>query len=146
MRYAWVAVAALVVAPGVVSAQADPPRRGMGPMGGMMQQNVARLLLERGADLELQAKQVTKLEAIAKKLDARAEPVLKEMREVREAGGMRDLPAERRQALMAKVQELRTAGDEAFEKEIRPLLDATQAGKAAKIIEEARPPRGGPRR
>jgi hypothetical protein len=140
MRRTMIVALAMLTLPGLAAAQGGPPRGGM---GSMMQQNVAQLLLDRRADLVLETEQITSLERIAKQLQEKAEPVMKEMEALRGSGGMRNMPADQRQAMMAKMQGLRAANDEAFEKEIKPLLNAAQAEQAAKMIAEARPPRRG---
>ena len=131
MRKAWVFALALLAVPALVQAQ-----RGPGGPGMMAQANVAKLLLENRETISLTDEQVVKLEAVAKTLDEKNGPVLEEMRKAREAGGDR-------QAMMASMQKIRGNSDEAFEKEIKPVLTAEQVTKAEKVIADARPQRRG---
>lgn len=132
MRKAVVFAVALGLAvPALASAQGGGQR---GP--GMMQQNVAQLLVDKKADLGLSAEQVTKLEVVAKTLEEKNAPLIEEMRAARQNGADR-------QAMMATMQKIRTHSDEAFEKEIKPVLSAGQVTKAEQIIAASRPPRRG---
>lgn len=132
MRKAMVfAVAMGLAMPALASAQGGAQR---GP--GMMQQNVAALLVEKKAELALSAEQVTKLEVVAKTLEEKNAPLIEEMRAARQNGGDR-------QAMMATMQKIRGNADEAFEKEIKPLLGAEQITKAEQIIAESRQRRRG---
>jgi hypothetical protein len=138
MQLRNLAVAAvLLVLPGALLAQ---PGQGRGPMMGMMQQNVARIILEKKDDIGLSAEQVGKLEQVAKSLEEKGEPIREELRRAMQGGGMREMPAEQRERLMARMQALRQQEDEALEKQILPLLDATQQAKAKEAIAAARPP------
>ncbi len=132
MRKAMVLAFAMLAVPALASAQGGPPGGGRG----MMQQNVAKLLIDKQADLSLTAEQVTKLEAVAKKIDEKTTPIMADLRKARESGAGREV-------MMGKMQELRGVSDEAFEKDIKPVLSEEQATKAAKIIEESRPMRRG---
>lgn len=136
MKKSVVFALAMLVLPAVASAQGGGQR---GP--GMMQQNVARLLIEKKADLALSDEQVAKLEVVAKSLEEKNAPIIAEVRAARQAGADR-------QTMMAKMQQIRTNADDALSKEIKPILSADQFTTAEKIIEEARPrrPGGGGRR
>lgn len=122
----------LLVLPGIVQAQGGPPR------GAGMMQSTAKLLLEKKADLGLSDEIAAKLDTIATKQEEKNAPVREEMRKMRESGAGRD-------AMMAKMRELRQADIDVYEKEIKPLLTPAQVEQANKIIAEARPRRPGGR-
>ncbi len=115
-----IAVAALVLAPAVASAQEAPrgPARGMGPM------NTISWLLEARADYQATDEQVAKIEVIKKKFDADTEQLRADMQKLREAGMGGD-----RQAMMEKMRPLRDqmrTKDEAAVAEVMKLLSPEQ--------------------
>ena len=123
----------LLVLPGIAQAQGGPPR------GGGMMQSTARLLLDKKADLGLSDEVAAKLDTIATRLEEKNAPVREELRKMRDSGAGRD-------AMVAKMRELRQADTDVYEKEIKPLLTPEQVEQANKLIEEARPRRPGGRR
>lgn len=135
--------ALLLLVPSMVFAQGGGGRRG-GGRGGSMQGamvNVAKVLIDAKADLVLSDEVVTKLTAVQASIDEKNKPHVDELNKILEAmrgGGGRGDP-EVMQQLQTHAAAARATNDEAYEKEIKPLLTAEQVTKADAAIAAARP-------
>jgi hypothetical protein len=137
---------ALILLPTVVQAQgggAGEAERNANAAIAAATTNVAQVLIDKKADLALSDEVVTKIEAIKAAIDKKNEAFVAEYAKVREAGGTGQMDDAARQAFQAKVAAARQANDEAWEKEIKPLLTPEQATKATEAINAARQPQQG---
>jgi len=114
--------AALVGGATIASAQGGGPPRGMRSSVG--------IILEAKDSLQLSADQVTKLDSIAKALDAKNAPLREKARAAREAGGGMEASREFFTAM-------RQNDEEAFAAALAVLTDA-QKPKAQELVTKAR--------
>jgi hypothetical protein len=102
--------------------------------------NVAKVLIDKKADLALSDEVVTKITTIQAAIDKKNEAFIAEVTKLREAGGPPQMDDAARAAFQAKVAAAAQANEEAWEKEIKPLLTPEQVTKATEAIAAARQP------
>jgi hypothetical protein len=129
MKRQLMLAAALLLVPSALLAQEG--RRGG---GGFRPQNVARLIIDNAAEVELTEEQLPKLEELAQKIDVRNDSTMEAMR----ASGAQPGPQG-----MARMRELRQKQREEVLAELKTLLTADQFTKAEAVIERNRPQRRG---
>jgi hypothetical protein len=105
----------LLVVPSTAMAQGGG-RAGMARQPMMAQQNAFQLLLEKKADYKLTEVQIARVDTIARALQQKHEPLVKEMQALMQGGGMRNLTAEQRQGLMTKRQAMQADVEQEMEK------------------------------
>jgi Spy/CpxP family protein refolding chaperone len=152
LRASMTVMAALVLVAAPLAAQDGPTRgerpamvRGMGGQAGMVA-NPARAALERRADLELTAEQVSRLEAIQARVEQQNAAHREAMRSAMgdmQPGAMRMMTPEQRQQLRARMQELQPLREQAQEAnraaavEVRAVLTAEQQARLQELRREA---------
>ncbi|MEJ2218157.1 MAG: hypothetical protein P8099_16225 [Gemmatimonadota bacterium] len=108
---------ALLVVPAVLAAQ-QPPAQRQAPQDTARPRDPIAIMLAHKSDLDLKADQVSKLEAIQKKLDNAATPLRKQLeafranRSQRQAGAFLDMTEAQRRQFIADRQKMRDAGME----------------------------------
>ena len=133
-------VLALALLPSAAVAQGR--ERGEMRTDRMMRFNAARILLDHRADLSLDDDQVVRLEALANGLDQKNQPVLHEIRSLREQNGSpRDWTPEQRDQMRTRMETLRRNAEDARD-ELRNIRTEEQLTIARELL---RPERGHPR-
>lgn len=143
MKRTILAAFTLLLAPTLLIAQPPGGRAGAGSgMGSRMAaMNPARVFVEHRADLGLTDEQVTELTAIADALHETNEPIVEEMRKMRESGrSMRQRSEEDRVAMRTRMETLRTNAEKSHE-EASAVLTADQRTKADGLLAKMRPTR-----
>jgi hypothetical protein len=112
-------------------------RGGMGMGGGGMMgmmENVPEFVATKAADLALSAEQVASLEAIAKKLTEKNEPIMAQLRDAMQGG----MPAQADRQRLMDSRDTLMKNSEAAQKELEAVLTAEQLARANVMIEEWR--------
>lgn len=113
MRRILLALAILAV-PGTAMAQGGG-RTGMAQQA-FAQQNAFQLLLEKKTEYNLTAVQVARVDTIAKALEKKHEPIVKELQALMQGSGIRNMTPAQREGLMAKRQAMQADVDKEMEK------------------------------
>jgi hypothetical protein len=128
------AVIALLLLPAAAMAQRG--RGGRMRPDSAMQNNVVEVVLQHKTDLSLNSDQVSKLEAIGKKLEEANKPIAEELRKQQGAGRARDLTEEQRTALRATMEKVRENRTKALD-EMKAVLNEEQMAKVRELVRPA---------
>ena len=145
-KLAGILLAAALMAPMALSAQQQPGMgqgRGMGR--GMMGMNAISIAVAHKADLGLNDEVAAKLDAMAKELQEKNAPIMKQMTDARAGVDFQSMTDEQRQAMREKtmplMQKLRD-NNQAARTDAEKLLTPDQVKKLADIIQQEMPQRG----
>ena len=146
-KLAGILLAAALMAPMALSAQQQPGQgmgqgRGMGMGRGM---NPISIAVAHKADLGLSDDVAAKLDALAKELQEKNAPIMKQMMDARAGVDFQSMTDEQRQAMREKtmplMQKLRD-NNQAARTDAEKLLTPDQVKKLADIIQQEMPQRG----